>query len=1387
MAAKEQRKKKSSRGKGSSGGDSEAPTISVEVTSTPPVSPGMFCAESVGGTIVNPEALKLEQANGGEKYAKKDECAKGEQQVEDKGEEEAVEQGESVGEQAVGTAEEAEQHSLHDTPFNIKIELPSDKTIDMNVSPLELVQEIHQRLMDMRETCHRTCFLLRFGGHNMDNFVELRTIEGLTEGSTVKLIEEPYTQRKARIHLRHIRDMSNSLSQADVFSGQDLASPSFFNVLTGGDISAGAADASRSVQLDVDCTPPGFIMPTAKDTPLAGYLLETDEQHKKFLAFKSMTMSGWNPPPGPRKLQGDLMYLYVNTIEDKTYHITASTRGFFVNCSTEECFNPKRETQLGRGSHTFHSLVDLLNHISPAFKRNFALIQKIRCSRNDLERVLSPYQVYSWLAPTLDHTLDALRAEDASSFKLGYEEQIPGQTRDWNDELQSTKELPKDTLPQRVLRERAIFKVNGDFVAAATRGAMAVVDGNVLALNPGDDFRSQMFIWNNIFFSLGFDVRDHYKSVGGDSAAHAALVNDLKGVQAYFNADVDGLHTLGTVVVDYRGYRVMAQSIIPGILEKEQDQSVIYGSIDSGKTVVTHEKYLSLLDSAAMTLKVQPHEVLDSDGQPVKLCSSIECKGIIGDDNRHYILDLMRSFPPDVNFLKQDLIALPKSVQSLGFPREQKHKLAILRQELIENFVEKKYLQFVQHCASQYRNLDESERKLLSSAENSEKVEGNEQPKETGTDDQETSTTAEGESRFKSEKESSIVKNATQAVNSLKDDEFCIRFNADAFLENIVLPPSDLLNKERQLIVEAAEFLLDTQMPSLMAEVKENGAGICDGVTLTSALHTKGINVRYLGLFSKKVAENSQLEFVLRICVQEMVCRAAKHLFVTFLQTVEGHQVAQAVSHFMNCFLSAKLPQTFTAPSLVTSSSSSKNGRNKNRRGAKGSTSPTQGTPNGINAPNCEWAAVDWTIITPKVLFDLIKSEVKDYFDYVVVGDSFDDLYTHYDIGRVSMMRRFCVKCGVQMVQKNYQINSGLSCGAITEQDIISLYPIVKHIEPRATDAFRYYLSAQTKIRTGYLREGFELVAEALQLMNQVYGPIHPEIVQCVRLLARLSYIMGDNENALMYQQKAVIMSERVNGFDSPLTIQEYGSLALYSFSCGHVSTTLKVLYRMRYMMLIVTGEKHPDMATLDANIGVVLFSLRQYELALNFLESSLRLFLSFYGNTSMKTALGYHMVARVQSCLGDFRGALKNERETYAIYRNLLGDNHVKTKESSDCLRHLTQQAVTLQKQINELSGSANRSKNPNKIIPPINITPPPMSNVLELLNVINGIIFLQLRSFPNSREDFEALRAEIAKNTAQDQETAGDLMEAEEGSSEKGEHRSTNGPAAVEQTAGS
>lgn len=170
-------------------------------------------------------------------------------------------------------------------------------------------------------------------------------------------------------------------------------------------------------------------------------------------------------------------------------------------------------------------------------------------------------------------------------------------------------------------------------------------------------------------------------------------------MKVYNTVDQEGLYTLGTVVIDYRGYRVTAQSIIPGILEREQEQSVVYGSIDFGKTVVTHPKYLDLLGKAGQQLKVLQHSVLNDKDEEVELCSSVECKGIIGNDGRHYILDLLRTFPPDVNFLKLEGEELSKESRALGFPVVHKHKLCCLRQELVDAFVESRYMMFIKYAA----------------------------------------------------------------------------------------------------------------------------------------------------------------------------------------------------------------------------------------------------------------------------------------------------------------------------------------------------------------------------------------------------------------------------------------------------------------------------------------------------------------------------------------------------------------------------------------------------------------------------------------------------------------------------------------------------------------
>nr|CAD7262813.1 unnamed protein product [Timema shepardi] len=1422
-------------------------------------------------------------------------------------------------------------HSPGTEPFDIQLanalvvlsSTAEDEEIEVriSVSSMELVQEIHQLLMDREDTCHRTCFSLQLDGNTLDNFAELKNIEGLKEHSVIKVVEEPYTMREARIHVRHVRDLLKSLDPADSYNGVDCSSLAFLNVITQGDI----LEKKKSRVESVDCTPPDSIMPGSKERPLMA-LQPQIKEHKGPQCIKVLTTSGWNPPPGHRKMHGDLMYLYVVTLEEKHYHITACSRGFYLNQSSEEDFNPKP----GTPSHLCHALIDLLNQISPLFKRNFTVLQKKRTQRHPFERVATPYQVYTWCAPMLDHTVDAIRAEDTFSSKLGYEEHIPGQTRDWNEELQTTRELPRKNLPERLLRERAIFKVQGrphsdpipaidscswfrssprgappvslymtllapfchsgglqqiyfkknsqraprrglvaetsaggtvgiadhrgnsvncvllftvhsDFVAAATRGAMAVIDGNVMAINPGEEAKMQMFIWNNIFFSLGFDVRDHYKELGGDAAAFIAPRNDLQGVRVYSAVDLASLYTLGTVVIDYRGYRITAQSIIPGILEREQEQSVVYGSIDFGKTVISHPKYLELLNKAGQQLKILPHKVFNDKNEEVELCSSVECKGIIGNDGRHYILDLLRTFPPDINFLKLEGEALSKEVLALGFPIEHKHKLCCLRQELIDSFL------------VAFPDLEKSCKELeASSSESQIDADSAKKIVESITD-----SITSGEKKELEENTKEIVRKAAEAVGSLKETEFDVRFNPDVYSPGVnhVDPTNTLIKKQRQLVRDAADFLVTVQIPTFLAnplvvlsstaedgeiEVRifvvasrysslnaavslivadakiiphnhcntvhlsltdlsvlntpsphilsipsivtnslirdclDHTAAPMDGVTLAEALHNRGINIRYLGKIAQMLAKVKQLEYLYDIVVAELLIRAAKHVFTAYMQSIELMSLSVGVGHFLNCFLSScQVPHPQQVPDeLVDSDDSSSNvdamAANPTPRTPwsfllQGRTSKRRNKRKGRINPFSNADSTEWANLTPKLLWSQLKGELKAYFDFELVPDSIDSAVEIFSLQKISLLRSFCVKTGVQILLKEYSFESKNRL-TFFEEDIINIFPVVKHINPRASDAYNFYTTGQTKIQQGYLKDGYELISEALNLLNNVYGAMHPEIAQCLRMLARLNYIMGDHAEAMAYQQKAVLMSERVNGIDHPYTITEYTHLALYCFANSQVSTALKLLYRARYLALLVCGENHPEVALLDlanalvvlsstaedgeigvrisSNISLILHAVGEYELSLRFLEKALALNIRYYGPKSLKVAVSYHLVARTQSCMGDFRSALNNEKETYAIYKQQLGETHEKTRESSDCLRHLTSQAVVLQKKMNEIY-----TGKPGATLPPIQIQPPSMGSVLDMLNVINGILFVQI-----SQQDIENFKAEIEKRQLKD-----------------------------------
>lgn len=441
---------------------------------------------------------------------------------------------------------------------------------------------------------------------------------------------------------------------------------------------------------------------------------------------KGVCLSSWNPPPHSLRQRGHLLYLLVTTLEGETFQISAHVSGFYVNKCTSNKFDPTPRTS--PKPYSAHSLITLLTQLSPSFEKEFVAFQEWNARKDPLTTYppTNAIPAAPWLVPAptaasqYNHTADPARPQE--SYLIAGTENVDS-LRDFNEEFQSTRELPRETVQDRVFRERLLSKLFADYSEAAVRGAVAIAKGELAPLNPTEGRDAQIYVHNNIFFSHGSDGVGTFASEGGDEAARVATGKDVMGVKAVNGLDIPGLQTPGTVVVDYMGRRLVAQSIVPGIFRpRDEGQSQIdYGGVEGKDVVATNDTFVPLFEKMSNAMRVKKHTVWDKEEKAHQLVASVETKGLLGTDGRKYVLDLYRITPLDVDFLGKYWRGV-EEVESGGYP----HRMAVLRQELVEAFWKMKMREYVSAHLEKKKEEKAAKAKDEASVEVDEKLENEE-------------------------------------------------------------------------------------------------------------------------------------------------------------------------------------------------------------------------------------------------------------------------------------------------------------------------------------------------------------------------------------------------------------------------------------------------------------------------------------------------------------------------------------------------------------------------------------------------------------------------------------------------------------------------------------
>ena len=661
--------------------------------------------------------------------------------------------------------------------------------------------------METPGTFQYSCFHLEHQGDRINDFEELCDVAGVGPGSELKLVEDPYTEKDAKLHLLRIRD---------IIGASDWRTESFHGINSGSSVFASVSSDS----LEHNANQSSGVNGDASTHAMSNYdfsrplsLLECLPQAERVppKTVKSLALSPWDPPPPHLRQRGHLLYIQVTTLEGETFHITSHVTGFYVNRSNSHKFDPSpREAPKAKFAH---SLLRLLPALSQSFQTAFENLIKFNSALDPLVTFqptnalpAAPWLVSDENTLTGRHNADLAKAQE-SYLVSGTESSDT--LRDFNEEFQSTRELPRGNVPERVFRERLLSKLFADFTTAAVKGAMLIAKGELAPLNPTEEKDAQIFVYNNIFFSFGADGVGTFASEGANEAARVATGKDVLGVKAVNSLDLPGLATPGTVLVDYLGRRIVAQSIVPGIFKQreEGENQIDYGGVEGRDIVATHPSFVSIFEKLSKALRVQRHPVWDKEGARHDLEASVETKGLLGTDGRKYVLDLYRITPLDVVFLETHWKEMTDG--EVQDPSSYPHRMAVLRLELIETLWKTKMREYI----NEHLRLRQEEQKNGN-------IEGLSAPSDSIIT-QDTETPSQNEAT-EADQEKGYQKPEGQSTEGSADtvdiSNFNFSLNPDVF--SYQQPQTDeekaQIEKDEQDVRDACHFLTDKVIPTLV-------------------------------------------------------------------------------------------------------------------------------------------------------------------------------------------------------------------------------------------------------------------------------------------------------------------------------------------------------------------------------------------------------------------------------------------------------------------------------------------------------------------------------------------------------------------------------------------
>ncbi len=165
-------------------------------------------------------------------------------------------------------------------------------------------------------------------------------------------------------------------------------------------------------------------------------------------------------------------------------------------------------------------------------------------------------------------------------------------------------------------------------------------------------------------------------------------------------------------------------------------------------------------------------------------------------------------------------------------------------------------------------------------------------------------------------------------------------------------------------------------------------------------------------------------------------------------------------------------------------------------------------------------------------------------------------------------------------------------------------------------------------VNLGKLDEARPYIERALAMYQELYGPDHVTVAECLQHLGILEQKMGRLDDALRLFRRAHEIANRKLGPEHPATLSYIGEVASVMVDLGRYAEGLAILERSLAPLERATGPRSSDVLILLTGIGTARRYTEDHDGAREALERALLLARELYGPDHVQ-------VARIQIQLG--------------------------------------------------------------------------------------------------------------------------------------------------------